>query len=292
LPWETQRDARPFVRALEGVDERVEQPGIHQGAEHVSFVQVFPRPGHGRLVPDAALLDDAVHHHSDIHRHALTGLFETRGLQDARCADPASGQDDRPGPRGERLPAQASLHSHCASFLDQHALHARPGLQVAPGSDGLVHVFGRVPFCAAAAAQHALGAAVEFVGARRFHEFQLRFPGVAQRLRGLRDARGGFPAQRLWQRFDVQFFDRLRNFVCDIDPVFVLHPIRRRRGAATIHAGGAAYHERPHDIQALLGEEHTSAVGIQQGAQVSAVIPARTVVPPALQKQYTLARAG
>ena len=78
--------------------------------------------------------------------------------------------------------------------FNQYTLDARPGTQVAASRDSLIDILRRAPLGMTATAQHALRAAVEFLGAGRLHEFGLRLPVVSQRLGSLRDMSGGFAA--------------------------------------------------------------------------------------------------
>src|SRR6266540_476767 len=78
--------------SLQAVDQWIEQPRVNQRTQHITFLQVFPRPGHGRLLPIPESCDRAVYHNRDVHRHPLTGLLKgryIRGLEDARRADPS-----------------------------------------------------------------------------------------------------------------------------------------------------------------------------------------------------------
>ena len=138
----------------------IEQPGIDQRAEHVADFGVFPRPGHGRLVADALLFDEAVDHHRDVHGHAWPppgGSRRLAGCAGCRCRRPPA----RPfGLGGEGLAGQPACDAHGVAAFDQHPVDAGPGAQVGAGRDGLVHPFGGVPLGAAAAAQHALRAAM------------------------------------------------------------------------------------------------------------------------------------
>ena len=93
------------------------------------------------------------------------------------------------------------------------------------------------------------------------------------------------------QRRDADLADGLLDFRRDIDAVLLLEPRRRTRRRPTVHAGGAADHQRADDRQPLLGEEETVPIGVDDGAEVGAVIRFATIVAPAFQQNHLSAGA-
>jgi hypothetical protein len=166
---------------LEAGDDGVEQPGVHQGAEHVTHVRVLPRPGHGRLVADAAFLGEAVHHDGDVHGQAGACLREAGGLQDTRGADATGRQHDDVTAGREGLRPQGACNTCDVAIFDQDALDAGTRPQVRAGRDRLVHVFGRVPF-GLATSKHTPGphTPLEF-RPRWTDEFELGLPIITNR---------------------------------------------------------------------------------------------------------------
>ena len=283
--------ARPCQRVfwpLERVDQRVEQPRVHQRAEHVARIAIFPRPRHGRLVADAARRPLAVDHHRGIHGHPLPRTAQPRCLQDARRADTACRQDHFVRPQHKRFAGPLAGDTDRVAVLDQHPLDARLCPQIDAGRDCVVHVLGGAPLRAAAAAQHTGCAAVKMVGARRLHELVLRTPVVAQRLAGLSDAGRCCAAQLSRQRRDVQIQPRIGHVSLNVHAVARLQPGRRRRGAATVHAGRPAHHQRTDDVQSFLGKEQAAPVRVDERAEIGAVVRLAAVVDAPFQQHDPL----
>src|ERR1041385_2594242 len=176
--------ARPgegILYTLERIDQRIEQPRVHQCAQHIAFIQVLPRPSHGRFFPDSLSMDGAIDHDRNVHGHALPCSSEhrTRGLQDTWRADTSCREDDSVCMRREGFSIQPTFDSNDMSILRQHTLDTRARAKITSRRDRLIYILCRAPLRMAATTQHAFRATIKLFSASRLHELELRFPVVS-----------------------------------------------------------------------------------------------------------------
>ena len=223
---------------------------------------------------------------------ACAGLAQAGRLQDARRADAAGCQHDRIGAGGEGLAAQVRRprRSTWPSSISTRSTRARVrrSAPAATASSTYSAAFHLAPQRQPSMhlAPHSNSAAP-----RDGHELELRLPVVAKALAAWAMRVDACPRNSAGQRRDLQLLHRFGDLDIDIHAVLGLQPGRRRRGAAAIHAGCAADHQRAHDVQPFLGEQQAHAVGIDERPQVGAVVAGLAVVDAAFQQQHLLASA-